>query len=335
MTEINNSLWGRARSIARRPFVIFGGLIALGAVLAVVFGVSLNSHCGEINRETAYHQSAEQQEQYPVINSTATINFTNVETQKKLHSKQQHSNIIDDHLWGQEFICGLKISDLVTMWLTWCLVVVGGFQAWWLFETLKATDKTAEVTKSDLLVGQRAYVYVSFQPSVQKNQDTGNVSGWGITPIWQNFGSTPTRNMHNHISVKVFDGPIPLDWDFPDLWDKKNIKHNERTGTLLPVGPHSIIHGQSLHISIDNVRESVAPGTKTIYVWGWAKYEDVFPLTPKHVTRFCNRVVITGDPTNPEKCSISFPLHTVYNCADDECMQQGFPASWDARQMEV
>ena len=40
----------------------------------------------------------------------------------------------------------------------------------------------------------------------------------------------------------------------------------------------------------------VQAGRKHLYLWGWAKYFDVFPGTREHITRFCWIVTPIGDP---------------------------------------
>jgi uncharacterized protein YpmB len=200
-------------------------------------------------------------------------------------------------------------------------------------QAAQAAKDAADVAKSNLLVAQRAYVFVTFTQAIVKDIDGRRVLGWNFTPIWNNSAPTPTRNMRNHISLKVFDGAIPEAWDFPDRWGKET-KIEDRKQILLPLGPRSILSGQTLFVNIDEIHEIVA-GKKSLYIWGWAKYNDVFfPDTPDHVTRFANRIVLGGDPTNPERCSVSHPLHTKYNCSDEECSRQGYPAEWSARETD-
>jgi hypothetical protein len=69
----------------------------------------------------------------------------------------------------------------------------------------------------------------------------------------------------------------------------------------------------------------VQAGRKFLYLSGWARYLDVFPDTPEHVTKFCWQITPLGNPLtfNPAVTpqTLTFPnvLHTEGNCADDEC----------------
>jgi len=59
-------------------------------------------------------------------------------------------------------------------------------------------------------------------------------------------------------------------------------------GSQAPVLPEAAISPQDI---LD-----VQAGRKHLYLWGWAKYFDVFPGTREHITRFCWIVTPIGDP---------------------------------------
>jgi hypothetical protein len=84
-------------------------------------------------------------------------------------------------------------------------------------------------------------------------------------------------------------------------------------GGLVPFPPAAI--------SVQDILDA-QHGRKFIYIWGWARYFDVFPDTPEHLTRFCWQVLIVGDPTSAdsgEKLRFDTIHHTAGNCADDAC----------------
>jgi hypothetical protein len=74
--------------------------------------------------------------------------------------------------------------------------------------------------------------------------------------------------------------------------------------------------------------QDVQLGRKFLYLWGWARYYDVFPNTEQHVTRFAWAVTVTGDPFNyePGTTTDTLGFGNIYlargNCADDECRLQ-------------
>jgi hypothetical protein len=189
-----------------------------------------------------------------------------------------------------------------------------------------AANKSAEIAERALIAGQRAFLSVSFVPSVQKILAEDRITHWNFMPVWKNSGETPTRNMTNHINIRLFDRPIPMDWEFPDIW-VANTPVEDRSPIPLGAAPRDTVNGQTVGVTIDEMKGVVA-GTKWLYFWGWATYNDVFPNTPLHVTRFAVRIIAGGDPTSTEKISISFPYIGKYNCTDDECEYQGYPANW-------
>jgi hypothetical protein len=194
-----------------------------------------------------------------------------------------------------------------------------------------AANRSAEIAERALIAGQRAFVSVSFEPSAGKSVETNKITTWNFTPIWWNSGDTPTRNMQNHINIKLFDGSLPNDWGFPDLW-AANIAVEDRLPVPLGRAPKGTVRGQAVGVSVDQMKEVIA-GTKRLYMWGWASYNDVFPRTMLHVTRFAVQIVAGGDPTDNGKTSVIFHFARKYNCSDEECEHQGYPASWTPPEM--
>jgi hypothetical protein len=81
-----------------------------------------------------------------------------------------------------------------------------------------------------------------------------------------------------------------------------------------PITPQDILDSQA--------------GRKFIYLWGWIKYQDIFPETEQHITRYCWQIVTTGDPLKfapntqgrpptPGALSFSNRHHTEGNSIDD------------------
>jgi len=195
-----------------------------------------------------------------------------------------------------------------------------------------AANKSAEIAERALIAGQRAFISAYFESVANKNIETNQITAWSFTPVWQNAGDTPTREMQNHISIKVFDGLLPSDWDFPDMWPA-NTATEDRVFTPLSAAPKGTVRGQSVGgLSLDQMRGIIA-GEKSLYMWGWAAYRDVFPNTALHVTRFAVRIIVGGDPTDATKISFTFQFTRRYNCSDEECEHQGYPATWTPREL--
>lgn len=223
-----------------------------------------------------------------------------------------------------------RLTDPITI-LTFFLVVSTAGLWFVTAQSSIAASKSADIAERALVAGQRAFVSVTFESSAVTDIATGAVVGWNFTPIWLNSGETPTRGMHNHINIRLFDGQMPHDWDFPDLWNAMT-PIADRVPIPLANPPKGSVRGQAVGVPIDVMRQVIA-GTRWLYIWGWAAYRDVFPGTVEHITRFAVRVVAGGDPAVQDRMFFSFNFVRNYNCSDEECDLQGFPATWTPREL--
>lgn len=83
-------------------------------------------------------------------------------------------------------------------------------------------------------------------------------------------------------------------------------------------GPKAGFSGGSVIKTGDDLAE-VKAHTKYLYIWGEARYRDIFADTPEHVTRFAYQIEVLGNPTKPsspdnivQMNAITLPRH---NCA--------------------
>jgi hypothetical protein len=90
------------------------------------------------------------------------------------------------------------------------------------------------------------------------------------------------------------------------------------------IAPKGVVESEARDFLGDDL-VAVKEGKKHLYVWGIAKYRDVFPGTVGHVTKFC--VVATnlaGNPLEPwdgktNPFDIAFATFYRHNCADEDC----------------
>jgi hypothetical protein len=215
----------------------------------------------------------------------------------------------------------VKITDGLLAAFTGMLVVVGIFQACYLG---KATQHFKIV--------ERAFISASFTQNANRDIGTGNVTHWIFKPVWTNGGSTPTRHMNNHISIHILANDLPEDWDFPNVWAAA-VPVDKRKPVPLGVSPKGSIEGQSVSVTVDDM-DDIVGGQKKLFLWGMAEYNDVFPHTPKRITRFAVRVVAGGNPRDPNRMSFSYIFLPTHNCSDEECTRQGYPAAQIPRILE-
>ncbi len=81
--------------------------------------------------------------------------------------------------WWEGFFCDLKISDVAIGYFTYCLVVVGAFQAFWMW-------RTANLAERSMLDLERAHLFGGPMPTVHRWPDKSLV--WIVA---QNYGRSP------------------------------------------------------------------------------------------------------------------------------------------------
>ncbi len=187
-----------------------------------------------------------------------------------------------------------------------------------------ATSRQAQLTREALIADKKAFVFVTtFNQTWTKDEITG-VYAWQFRPVLRNSGDTPTRGMRTYVNCEILDSRLPDGFDFTA------VEANVITGTIPPkfelqgglaplgrfISPQDIVECQN--------------GRRFIYLWGWVEYNDVFPRTKKHITKFCWVIHITGDPygfipntqgspPTPGVLHFGSTHHREGNCIDDEC----------------
>lgn len=165
----------------------------------------------------------------------------------------------------------------------------------------------------------RAYVNLSrFSWQSIRDRQT-NVVVYRFTPVWRNSGVTRTRGLRLSSYVVVRNTPLPLGYEFAPP------QHDYAPVTLEPGGE---VFGDTIDL-VGHDLVSTEHGILHIYLWGTAKYLDVFSRQVRE-TRYCRKVVLrTGDPTQHHDDSnnvVSFGVnfHMEFNGTEDDI---GFSAA--------
>ncbi|MFZ0495959.1 MAG: hypothetical protein WBE80_14065 [Methylocella sp.] len=247
--------------------------------------------------------------------STATVtsppaaapSVTTPESQRDAY----HGDENGTEFWPPFFGLRLKITDSLLALFTFGLFIA----TWFLY-----------VSTRDLVVGAdraahtqlRAYVHFGGCRWISHTDRTDGHVFWRIRPRWVNNGSTPTRKLQIYAHYELLDNELPLSYSFAQ--DEQRI--------LVPatIAPQGVVESGPHDISGDDL-VAVSQGRKHLYVWGAARYRDVLPSTPEHITKFCVFATnLSGDPMrqwhaidNPFE--IMFATYPRHNCADDDCNQ--------------
>jgi hypothetical protein len=188
-------------------------------------------------------------------------------------------------------------------------------------ETKRIGDAANQVTRDALIRVQRAFVFPDTdEPTVIEEGDKGSSPEIIFRFKWRNSGTTPTEDMRTHFSYQWSTLPLPENFTFPDLWGVGKPHIN----VPVAIGPKGEIGIDSEPLAM-SVVEAVRDKKMHLYVWGWAKYRDVFKGTPVHITEFCydlatarKQVVPTPDP-KVQTLSLIWNNCERHNCYDEDC----------------
>jgi hypothetical protein len=185
-------------------------------------------------------------------------------------------------------------------------------------DSSKAAKDSADVAREALVSTNRAFISPKFISTLSHRFDDAKDKYWySIIPIWENSGNTPTRDMTIYVNSYFEPTPMPPDFRFPPFIGSKKIP--------IFAGPKATFGGSFIGKTGDELAE-VKAGTKFFYMWGEARYRDIFVDTPEHITRFAYQVTVLGDPTKaPSPDNVIQMTTTIlprHNCADEECERQ-------------
>ncbi|MGA9851661.1 MAG: hypothetical protein WBR15_01860 [Gammaproteobacteria bacterium] len=214
------------------------------------------------------------------------------------------------------FINQQTTALIETVHVTWVLaagtLALAVFSFWQILETCRNARREL-----------RAYVRaVGITPLWEHSADHRTYN-WRFRPKWENSGSTPTKNLRLHVNFALRDTELPTDFDFN--------YETHAVGTGL-IAPKITLHGgvtpvpSLAPITTQDIVDMQA-GRKYFYIYGWAKYFDVFSDTDEHITRFCWIITPVGNaaafmpgfPDMAEPLTFPYLYYAKGNCADEEC----------------
>lgn len=241
-------------------------------------------------------------------------------TAEQEHAQQsQKTSIGRSSFWHFLFPDSVAVFTLVLAFATVALGVIATIQIGFLdrseriaTETAQAAKASAEAAQDQIQLSRRALVqtqraFVNLKGfnvfHIYDITQNNKIVDWQFTPIWENSGQTPTKKLN--VISGIHPGEFPPDFEF---------KIDKFAPSLL--GPKGGMTGETYRISLAEIYE-IKSGAKTIYIWGRAEYNDVFPGTRRHYTNFCHKIVVTGDPTIVES-GIQMIAQTIGNYTDDD-----------------
>ena len=99
---------------------------------------------------------------------------------------------------------------------------------------------------------------------------------------------------------------LPKDFDYPDV-GAEGIETEKST-----IGPGQYIQ-MTIGVSLADA-QAVMRQERSLFVWGWIEYDDIFENTPRRRTEVCVQVEVNAD------CRSCTPTVVgLFNGADDDC----------------
>ncbi len=220
--------------------------------------------------------------------------------------------------WWQRFICDIRVTDVALIGFAVFLLLANLFQGAWMLAATRASDRTANLVNEGLISAQRAYVFLrEFDVATTRNPLNDEIQTCTIQPIWENTGTTPTRNGRSHVNWKYFERSVPADFDFADFDEVGNRVLSYDAYKPLIVGPRATALSPIISLEPAILRQ-VRDLQGKLLIWGWAEYDEVFSDAKRHRTEFAYLVVVSGSPAS----HVGFSQYRLHNGADEDCSKK-------------
>jgi Sec-independent protein translocase protein TatA len=184
-------------------------------------------------------------------------------------------------------------------------------------DTLAQMKEQTGISRDALISVQRAFVNPSLNYGTVTDPFSGNPIYMSINIKWENVGVTPTRKLIIHDN-SLLGNKLPN-----VLRDMRNSEPPYGNVEIF-LGPKSEVFSRGINLTLPML-ESAWKTNLHVYLWGWARYRDVFNDSKPHITRYCHDITIaplpnqtgrnTGWTTVPHTCPAG-------NCTDDDCKEQ-------------
>jgi hypothetical protein len=159
---------------------------------------------------------------------------------------------------------------------------------------------------------------VFFSPEIKlmyftDKEGSTKITSWKFVIPVRNSGTTPARNLKDHVYVESQPQAITSDFKFRDF----------ENGEPNVANPQDTTFYVTQSVTTDDVTATKG-GIKHLYIYGWATYNDVFWRTPERVTKFCYEMhAMAGDFSNTNgPFTTRATLCQSHNCTDDDCKAQ-------------
>jgi hypothetical protein len=212
-----------------------------------------------------------------------------------------------------------KASHWTTAGLTLALVFVGLAQVCVYLRQAGIMDKQATISAEQsriTKIDERAFVFKRQIDAVPTLDKDGNVVEWRIAPLWENGGSTATKNLKMVMDCPSgnFDLNSGAVIECPEPNIRYKIGFYQRS-----LGPHQTSHNEGTCDAWTPAQVAAIPNHR-FFMWAYARYTDAFD--EPHKTRFCEGIILSGDPYKADRLVVQSAIVQGGNCTDEVCDEQ-------------
>jgi hypothetical protein len=186
---------------------------------------------------------------------------------------------------------------------------------------VKIMETQTAIQKKQTDIGeatQRAFVVVD---GLQITKKEGGIASWELQPTIKNSGTTPTKNLvYTGLYVQLLEPRLPQNLETGLLGP--NVPHDPAgvfysapkldIRPLAVIGPQATLSAAPIKSGItqDRLDRMKELGYTRVTASGAILYNDVFPDSKRHITKYC--YLIDPDTDFLDLCG-------YWNCADDDC----------------
>lgn len=261
----------------------FGGIAAVLFYAALALWSSQHPPQQQHSKWTAQGEQAANSNKNQTIISTPSMQVTvsgglYVNAADKAAEGSAHKSETPQGFWEwfTKFLTDIKITDALLALFTFLVAVY----------TAQLKDVTKDVHEATV-AGQRAYVAVLAPQAELRFDQARNLIALRVWVTWKNSGTTPAAPMTGLIGATW----VPAVDQF--VWGQANPQNVAQPFVL---GPGAEIPTGHIDIAPGHAAATLSGGGHQ-FVWGWAKYRDIFPNSPEHVVEFCFQLSIEGELT--------------------------------------
>jgi hypothetical protein len=262
---------------------------------------SQNPDCQESNRKT----------ELPILKPENQSKETSG-SQRKASSAPETTQPTRSATWVKYKASEANFAEWMMAFFTLAITAATIFYTIYAKRQWGAMLKSNQINRSAIVIGQRAFVFIS-NTNVDSGHDVTGKKAWLFTPRMENGGNTAALEVRNYVNQNSPDyGSLPTGFEYSDRpYPKGAFPNTNVKGGPAIIGPHRQIDMAGLGVAED-VLQRVNKGTAHVYFWGWVSYQDIFGC--EHKTEFCEEVVAMSPDGH-----FVFNNCSEHNCADSTC----------------